>query len=60
MVCLGFEPGTSEWKAQTKPQSYGGRPICRMSFQIRLKMHGTRIFYNTLPEVVLYDWREVD
>ena len=24
MVCLGFEPGTGEWKAQTNPLSYGG------------------------------------
>ena len=26
MVCLGFEPGTAEWKAQTNPLSYGGTP----------------------------------
>ena len=25
-VCLGFEPGTAEWQAQTKPRSYGGHP----------------------------------
>ena len=24
MECLGFEPGASEWQAQTKPQSNGG------------------------------------
>ena len=24
MVCLGFEPGTAGWKAQTNPLSYGG------------------------------------
>ena len=22
MVCLGFEPGTAEWKARTNPLSY--------------------------------------
>ena len=26
MVCLGFEPGAAEWKAQTDPLSYGGTP----------------------------------
>ena len=24
MVCLAFEPGTAEWKAQTNPLSYDG------------------------------------
>ena len=28
MVCLGFEPTAAEWKAQTKPRSYGGRQLC--------------------------------
>ena len=27
MVCLGFEPGAAGRLAQTKPLSYGGRPI---------------------------------
>ena len=27
MVCLGFKPGALGWKAQTKPQSYGGHPF---------------------------------
>ena len=26
MVCLGFEPAAAEWRAQTKPLSYGGHP----------------------------------
>ena len=26
MVCLGLEPGTAEWKAQTNPLIYGGIP----------------------------------
>ena len=26
MICLGFEPGAEEWKAQTEPLSYGGTP----------------------------------
>ena len=29
MVCLGFEPGTTGWEAQTNPLSYGG-PHIRM------------------------------
>ena len=24
MVCLGFEPGATEWWAQAKPRSYSG------------------------------------
>ena len=24
MVCFGFKPGATDWKAQTKLQSYGG------------------------------------
>ena len=26
MVCLGFEPGAADWKAETNPLSYGGTP----------------------------------
>ena len=26
MVCLGFKPGTAQWKAHTNPLSYGGTP----------------------------------
>ena len=26
-MCLGFEPGVGEWKAQTNPLSNGGTPI---------------------------------
>ena len=29
MVCLGFEPRAAGWWAQTKPRSYGDRPILR-------------------------------
>ena len=25
MLCLGFEPGTAEWKAQTNPLSNGSQ-----------------------------------
>ena len=27
LVCLGFEPGAAESQVQTKPLSYGGRPV---------------------------------
>ena len=27
MEYLGFEPGAAELQVQTKPRSYGGRPI---------------------------------
>ena len=30
MVCLGFEPATTGWQAQMKPQSYGGRPSIQL------------------------------
>ena len=26
MVCMGFKPGAAEWKAQTNPLDYGGKP----------------------------------
>ena len=27
MVCLGLEPGTADWNAQTNPLSNGGTPF---------------------------------
>ena len=33
MVCLGLEPGASEWKAQTNPLSYGNSRILKLLFQ---------------------------
>ena len=32
MVCLGFEPMAAEWSAQTKPRSYGDRPVTFSQF----------------------------
>ena len=37
MVCLGFEPGAAEWKAQTNPVSYSGTQL-----SIVLKMGQSR------------------
>ena len=39
MVCLGFEPGTSGWYAQTKPQSYGGRPYFTSVIIVMFDLH---------------------
>ena len=33
MLCLGFEPETAVWKAQTIPLSYGGLFVYFCSFQ---------------------------
>ena len=27
MMCVGFEPWSARWQAQTKPRSYDGRPV---------------------------------
>ena len=35
MVCLGLEPGTAGWKAQTNPLSYGGTPPTVVSWAIK-------------------------
>ena len=32
MVCLGLEPGTAGWKAQTNPLSYGGTRVLFLIF----------------------------
>ena len=36
MVCLGLEPGTAGWKAQTNSLSYGGTP--RLPFFINVAL----------------------
>ena len=46
MVCLGFEPGATGWKAQMKPQSYGGHPLagsCLEDEEEQLYRIGTRV-----------------
>ena len=40
MVCLGFEPGTAEWKAQMNPISYGG-PLVPQYLPISLRRNET-------------------
>ena len=32
MMCLGFEPGTAGWLAQTNPLSYGGPVVGKLTF----------------------------
>ena len=45
MVRLGFKPGAAGWQAQTKPRSYGGRPVTRQGKGRTLSSVYTRADY---------------
>ena len=44
-LCLGFEPVTSGWKAQTNPLSYGGTPP-KICFVMLLNQFGSILQYD--------------